>query len=83
MPPLTNLKLELGAHILWISSTHEYYSSPKYEHLTPIINLSTVAFSIFFNRHIVAHQKILAYKLYTGIILLIERRSTKTISDDD
>ena len=51
------LKLELGAHILWISSTHEYYSSPKYEHLTPIINLSTVAFSIFFNRHIVSHQK--------------------------
>ena len=47
MPPLTNLNLELGAHILWISSTHEYYSSTKYELLTPSLSLSTVAYSIF------------------------------------
>ena len=52
MPPLTNLELELGAHILGISSTHEYYLSTKYELLTPTLSLSTVAYLIFINWHI-------------------------------
>ena len=52
MSPLTDLKLELGVHLLCISSTHEYYLYTKDGLLTPTLSLSTMAYSNLVNQDI-------------------------------